>query len=142
MTDRNSLRPLPSSSSPSPRGPLAVWAALDPAVKLVLQLVALVGAIATAVQLYNQVVTEGELAVVRAADAKSEDVQSAAIEDVEDEVDLLFQTNVKLATDNDWIKQELVGVRQDLRRMDRGLPLPALPAPVHTSAIPTPTRSP
>lgn len=140
MTDRNNLRPLPSSTSPSPRGPLAFWAALDPAVKLVLQLVALVGAIATAVQLYNQVVTEGELAVVRAADAKAGAVQAAAIEALEDDTDLLFQTQVRLTTDNDWLKQEVTGIRQDLRRIDRGLPLPPLATPTPTPAEATRPR--
>lgn len=119
---------------PAPRGPLAFWSALDPAVKVVVQLGALVSAIAVGVQAYNALVTEGELGVVRSAQARVDQVQDAVAEQIDEDTELLFQTTVRLSTQMDEVQRSLVDVRLDLRRMDRGQPLPAI--------SPNPTRPP
>lgn len=124
----------------------ALWSSLSDAVKVVLLLGSLVGLIGGAIAAASSLVTDGELATsVRAQDAV-DTKQNREIDKLDDDVELLFRTTVKLATDADWLKQEVAGVRQDLRRMDRGLPLAPLPTPhptpVQTSARPTPTPTP
>lgn len=146
MPDQPNLIPLIDKRNAIRRA----WDALDVWVKALLSLVAAVGLLVGTVRSCDSIVTAGELEAHAAAEAAVEATrdgkQEAKLEKLDDEVDLLFQTDMKLTTDVDWLKQEVFGVRQDLRRMDRGQPLPPLPpppTPVQTSApIPTPTRQP
>lgn len=55
--------------------------------------------------------------------------EEAARDAIDDDVDLLHQTTVRLSTQSEGILRELDGVRRDLRRMDRGEPLAPLPSP-------------
>lgn len=155
MTDHNDnlhpvthLRPVRDRRPPSRL--YTLWSSLSDAVKVVLLLGSLVGLIGGAIAAASSLATDGELGTaVRAQDAV-DTKQNAAFDEIDDDVDLLFQTTVKLTTDVDYLKEQVVGMRQDIRDMDRGRPLAPLrpephPTPVQTSAPtahPTPTRAP
>jgi hypothetical protein len=129
--------PAPIKLLTDQRGPLRrAWDALDVWVKALLTLVAAGTLLVTTVRSCDSIVTAGELEAHATTEAglqaTRDGKQESALDGLEEDVDLLFQTQVKLTTDVEWLKQEVSGIRQDLRRMDRGLPLPPLPSPTPT----------
>lgn len=150
MADNDNLHPVthlrPVRTPPSRIRTL--WSSLSDAMRAVILLAGFVGLIIGAYATLSSVVTAGELATAARAQDAVDTKQNAEIDEMDEDLDLLHLTTVKLATDADWLKREVAGVREDLRRMDRGLPLAPLPLPtphpmpVQTSAQPAPTRAP
>lgn len=125
------------------KGPLSWFSALNSTAQTFLGLGAFAAFVAAGAKSCTYVASVAQLEEHAAAEESVDREQ-------DEDLDLLFQTTVKLTTDGDWMKREISGVREDLRKMDRGLPLAPLPTPtptpppvpVQTSAIPVPTPTP
>lgn len=95
------------------------WSRLDVSAKGVLTLAAFAAVVAAAVRASDQVVFAEEL------DAKLE--KAVAIDErQEEDIELLFQTQVRLVTSVENLQHEVREVRKDLRALDAGRPLPPL----------------
>lgn len=105
------------------RGIRSWWSRLDGSVKAAATLLAFAGFVAAAVRTADQYVSanelSGELQKVHVVDEKQEE-----------DIDLLFQTQVRLVTSVESLKEEVHEVRKDLRALDAGRPLPPLRAAV------------
>lgn len=129
------MTPQHNSSKKSGRSPFAWFNALNTQAQVFLGLVAFASLVAGCALAASSVVTETELAAHASAEAAIDKEQN-------EDLDLQFETQVKLVGDVEWLKLEVRGMRQDFRDYDRGRPLVALPpSPVQTSA-PTPRPSP
>lgn len=102
------------------------WSELDASAKGLLTLGAFAGVVASATKGCDRVASTAQL---RDAFARQEIVDARQDEDLE----LLFQTQVRVVTGLESLKEEVREVRKDLRAIDAGRPLPPLrvtePAP-------------
>lgn len=97
------------------------WSKLDASAKGLLTLAAFAGVVATT--------TRGCDRLVSSAQLKDAFARQAAIdEEQDDDLDLLFQTQVRLVTSVESLQSEVREVRKDLRAIDAGRPLPPLRA--------------
>ena len=95
------------------------WSRLDVSAKGAITLAAFAAVVAAAVRASDQVVMAAEL------DAKL--AKAAAVDEKqEDDIELLFQTQVRLVTSVENLQHEVREVRKDLRALDAGRPLPPL----------------
>ena len=102
-------------------GPTHGWMAVDAPVKVMLSLAAFGGVVAGGVRACDGISTRGDIAAVITR-------QAAVDEEQDHDLELLFQTQVRLTTDVQNLKDEVREVRKDLRAMDAGRPLPPLVA--------------
>ena len=99
----------------------AWWTRLDVSAKGALTLAAFAAVVAAVVRASDQ--------VVFAAQLEAEMEKAAAVDQQQDEdIDLLFQTQVRLVTSVENLQHEVREVRKDLRALDAGRPLPPLRA--------------
>ena len=104
------------------------WGNLDGPAKGVLTIAAFAGVVATTVKACDGVVSASQLS--------EHVVRQGAVDEAQDEdLELLFQTQVRLVTSVDALQREVREVRMDLRVLDAGRPLPPLRMP---DAAPTP----
>jgi hypothetical protein len=115
------------------------WGSLEGSAKTILTLGALGVFVVGGVRACDSLVSAEGLDKHVEQQAGVDSGQNTVIRQLDAEQDLLWQTQVKLTTDVDWLKQEVYGVRQDLRRMDRGQPLGPVPSSTPTPAVATPT---
>lgn len=95
------------------------WSRLDVSAKGALTLAAFAAVVAAAVRGTDQVVWAAQL------EAELEKV-AALDREQEEDIDLLFQTQVRLVTSVESLQREVREVRKDLRALDAGRPLPPL----------------
>lgn len=104
------------------------------------QFTALAGAVVVIVGMTrgcDSVAKMSDLAAMKSAQAQVDAKQDEKIADVNGATNLLFQTTVRLSTQMEAVTKGVDGTREDLRRMDRGQPLPTI-TPSPTPKIPTP----
>lgn len=107
------------------------WTRLDVSAKGALTLAAFAAVVAAAVRASDQ--------VVFAAQLESEIEKASAVDEKqEQDIDLLFQTQVRLVTSVENLQREVREVRKDLRALDAGRPLP----PLRTEPVEAPEGSP
>lgn len=95
------------------------WARLDVSAKGALTLAAFAAVVAAAVRASDQVVSAAQLDV-KLANAAEVDAEQ------DEDIELLFQTQVRLVTSVENLQYEVREVRKDLRALDAGRPLPPL----------------
>lgn len=119
-----------NSRKSRPRGARAFaawWRGLDSISKGVLSLGAFAGVVVGVTRSCDRVVSAAQLESLTEA--------QAAIDAQQDEdLDLLFQTQVRLVTSVENLQHEVREVRKDLRAIDSGRPLPPLRTPEPASA--------
>jgi hypothetical protein len=95
------------------------WSRVDASLKVVLALVAFGGIVAGAAKAAESYVSRHEL-------MSAVEKQAATDRGQEDDINLLFQTQVRLVTSVEGLQREVHEVRKDLRALDAGRPLPPL----------------
>lgn len=99
--------------------PRTWWARLDGTVKAGFSLAAFAGLVAGAVRIADGYVAKSALADEFAKRDRIDEEQ-------ERDIDLQFETQVRLVTNVENLQREVREVRRDLRALDAGRPLPPL----------------
>ena len=105
------------------------WQRLDASAKGILTLGAFAAIVAASTRSCDRVVSAAQL---KDAFARQEGIDEKQDEDL----DLLFETQVRLVTSVENLQSEVREVRKDLRSLDAGRPLPPLRAPAEVTPTP------
>ena len=95
------------------------WSDLDASAKGLLTLAAFAGVVATTVRGCDRIVSNAQLQDAFARQATIDEKQ-------DEDLELLFQTQVRVVTSVESLQNEVREVRKDLRAIDAGRPLPPL----------------
>lgn len=141
---KNNVHPFPPKQQDPPErlGPIEAIQRLHPLMQSFLALGTLGALLVGGVRGCDAKASRAE--VSQAFDAAKHALQQHEIgaksqeKEQDEDIDLLFQTTVKLTTDVDYLKEEVRGIRLDIRDMDAGRSLKALPP----SPSPTPRGGP
>ena len=116
-------------SATDPAAPQKFWQRIDVQVRSVLALAAFAGLVTAGARGCSSIVSAEQLAGVVSRQATIDAEQGA-------DLDLLFQTQVRLVTSVESLQHEVREVRLDLRALDSGRRLTPLPPPDEPTSEP------